>query len=84
MRSFGLMAAIEIVSDKEARKRFPGEGAAAACVRDHAIAGGMMMRAVGDTMILSPPLIWTRETIDMACERISAALDKAETELRKG
>ena len=25
-----------------------------------------MMRATGDTMILSPPLIWTRETIDLA------------------
>jgi putrescine aminotransferase len=26
-------------------------------------------------MILSPPLIWTRETIDMACDRIVTALD---------
>ena len=43
----------------------------------------MMMRAVGDTMILSPPLIWTRKTIDIACERIGAALDRAEKDLRK-
>ena len=35
----------------------------------------MMLRATGDTMILSPPLIWTRETIDLACERILKALD---------
>jgi putrescine---pyruvate transaminase len=42
----------------------------------------MMLRAVGDTMILSPPLIWTKETIDMACERISRALDLAERHLR--
>lgn len=82
-RSFGLMGAIEIVSDKETRKRFDGGGAAAVAVRDHAIAEGMMMRAVGDTMILSPPLIWTRETIDMACDRIVRALDKAEVDLRK-
>lgn len=52
-------------------------------VRDHAIVNGMMMRAVGDTMILSPPLIWTKETIDMAAERISKALDLAEADLRK-
>ena len=51
-------------------------------VRDHAIANGMMLRATGDTMILSPPLIWTRETIDLACERIATALDLAERELR--
>ena len=42
----------------------------------------MMMRAVGDTMILSPPLIWTRETIDLAVGRIVKALDAAEKELR--
>ena len=46
-------------------------------MRDHAIANGMMMRATGDTMILSPPLIWTRETIDLACDRIVKALDLA-------
>lgn len=84
VRSYGLMGAIEIVADKETRERFPGQGAAAARLRDHAIEGGLMMRAVGDTMILSPPLIWTRDTIDMACDRIAAALDKAEGDLRKG
>ena len=51
-------------------------------MRDHAIAGGLMMRATGDTMIMSPPLIWTRQTIDLACERIVKALDLAEAELR--
>jgi putrescine aminotransferase len=53
-------------------------------VRDHAIAQGMMLRATGDTMILSPPLIWTRATIDMACDRIARALDLAEADLRRG
>lgn len=84
VRSFGLLAGIELVKDKQTRERFPGDGAAGVVVRDHAIANGMMMRAVGDTMILSPPLIWTRETIDMAAERISKALDLAEADLRKG
>jgi putrescine---pyruvate transaminase len=83
VRAFGLLAGIEIVKDKETRERFPGEGEAASVVRDHAIANGMMMRAVGDTMILSPPLIWTKETIDMACDRVAKALDLAERDLRK-
>lgn len=83
VRSIGLMAAIEIVKDKDSRARFENGGYAAATVRDHAIANGMMMRAVGDTMILSPPLIWTKDTIDMACERIGKALDLAERDLRK-
>ncbi|MBP0439680.1 aspartate aminotransferase family protein [Tianweitania sediminis] len=76
-RSIGMMAAIEIVKDRNTRERFPGDGSAAVLIRDHAIANGLMMRATGDTMILSPPLIWTRETIDTACERIKSALDAA-------
>jgi len=83
VRSFGLMGAIEIVKDKETRERFPDEGSAAVVVRDHAIANGMMLRATGDTMIMSPPLIWTRQTIDLAVERILKALDRAERDLRK-
>ena len=84
VRSFGLMGAIEIVRDKATKERFEGDGRAAVVVRDHAIASGMMMRATGDTMILSPPLIWTRDTIDLACERIGKALDLTEADLRRG
>jgi putrescine aminotransferase len=83
VRSFGLMGAIEIVKDKATRERFQPEGSAAVVVRDHAIAQGMMMRATGDSMILSPPLIWTRETIDMAGDRIAKALDLAYADLNK-
>ena len=83
VRSFGMLAAIEIVRNKETKERFPNEGSAAVVIRDHAIANGLMMRAVNDTMIMSPPLIWTRETIDMALERVSRALDLAERDLKK-
>ncbi|MBB6464788.1 putrescine aminotransferase [Aminobacter lissarensis] len=82
VRSVGLMGAIEIVKDKATKQRFSPGGSAAVVVRDHAIANGMMMRATGDSMILSPPLIWTRATIDMACDRILKALDLAQADLR--
>jgi putrescine aminotransferase len=83
VRAVGLMGAIEIVSDKAKRSRFEPGGSAAVVVRDHAIGQGMMLRATGDTMIMSPPLIWTRATIDMACERIGKALDLALDDLAK-
>ncbi|MVA97289.1 aminotransferase class III-fold pyridoxal phosphate-dependent enzyme [Nitratireductor sp. CAU 1489] len=82
VRGFGLLAAVEIVKDKKTKTRFDPVGRAAGLVRDHAIANGLMMRAVNDTMILSPPLIWTKETIDMACERIAKALDLARRDLQ--
>jgi putrescine aminotransferase len=83
VRTFGMLAAIEIVKDKGTRERFDSQGSAAETVRDHAIASGLMMRATGNTMILSPPLIWTRETVDLACERIRIALNLALKDLRK-
>ncbi|MGL4404999.1 MAG: aminotransferase, partial [Notoacmeibacter sp.] len=78
VRSFGLLGAIELVKNKQTKERFEGGGMV---VRDHAIANGLMMRAVGNTMIMSPPLIWTRETIDMAMARARKALDLAHRDL---
>ncbi|MFD9896754.1 aspartate aminotransferase family protein [Mesorhizobium sp. UC22_110] len=83
VRSVGLMGGIEIVKDKAAKERYSPAGSAAVTVRDHAIANGLMLRATGDTMILSPPLIWTRDTIDLCCERLGKALDLAKEDLRK-
>ena len=83
VRGFGLLAGIEVVKDPKPLERFEPAGSAAALVRDHSIAEGMMMRAVGDTLILSPPLTWTRETIDEACRIAKVALDKAAQELLK-
>ncbi len=81
VRGFGLMVAIEIVKDKITKARFEPNGFAAGLVRDHSVAAGLMMRAVGEGMILSPPLSWTRETIDEAVRITKVALDKAAQEL---
>ncbi|MBL8584697.1 MAG: aspartate aminotransferase family protein [Rhizobiaceae bacterium] len=81
VRGFGLLGAIEIVKDKATRERFQPAGSAAVVVRDHAVANGLMIRATGDTMIMSPPLIWTRATIDLACGRLKKALDLAARDL---
>ena len=71
VRGFGLLAAIELVADRTTRARVDG---AAERLRDASIANGLMMRAVGETMILSPPLIWTRDTIDEAVAIVRQSL----------
>jgi len=81
VRGFGLLAGIEIVKDRSTRARFEPAGYAAGLVRDYSIKAGLMMRAVGETMILSPPLTWTRETIEEASAIVKSALDKAAKEL---
>jgi putrescine---pyruvate transaminase len=81
VRSFGFLAAIELVKDKKTRERFQGEAGTA--VRDHAISNGLMMRAVGSTMIMSPPLIWNHDMIDLAMRRARKALDLAHRDLTR-
>ena len=77
VRSCGLLGCVELVADKNGPVLFEDTGAAGVVVRDHAISGGLMMRAVRDGMITSPPLSFTKTDIDMLVERLRLALDKS-------
>ena len=44
--------------------------------RAHMFDEGVIMRAVGERMIVAPPLVMTRAEIDEMITRISRALDK--------
>ncbi|MGA9659242.1 MAG: aspartate aminotransferase family protein [Asticcacaulis sp.] len=82
-RSLGLIAAVEIVSEKGTNKRFAGhEGEAGPIVRDLCIKYGLMVRAVRDSIVMSPPLIITEVEIDQIVDTIERALNEAEPVLR--
>lgn len=74
-RGVGLIAALEIVKDKDRREFFPQKGKVGGVCREACIANGLVMRAVGDTMVISPPLVISREEIDELVQRARAALD---------
>ena len=76
-----MMAALELTSDKSARTGF--EGRAGALCREACTDAGLVMRAVADAMIISPPLSITKAEIDMMIERVVIALDSAQTSLKK-
>ncbi len=77
-RSRGLLGALELSPNPATRAPFAGErGAAGAIVRDHCLSHGLMMRAVGDTMIVSPPLVISHSEIDLLVERARQGLDDA-------
>lgn len=69
VRGKGLMAALELVSDRAAKK--PADKALMARVAEGAYQAGVMIRVSGNNIILSPPLILT--SADIA--RIAAAID---------
>ncbi|MDV7103659.1 aspartate aminotransferase family protein [Vibrio sp. TH_r3] len=74
-RSKGMVAAIELVSDKTTNQRFEKEMEMGTVCRENCLKSGLIMRAVGDTMIVSPPLIITETEIDLLIERVKQALD---------
>ena len=82
-RSLGLIGAVEIVSRKGTNQRFPGPvGKAGVLVRDLCIQNGLMIRAVRDSLVMSPPLVITHAEIDLMVDIIRRSLDEAEPQLR--
>ncbi len=64
VRGKGLLAAIELVKDKTHRTFFPRELDVGTQCRNHCFSNGLVMRAIRDTMVLSPPLIISRDEVD--------------------
>jgi putrescine aminotransferase len=76
VRSVGLLGAIELVADKRTRRRFDNPGRVGLICRDHFFREGFIMRAVFDTMVTAPPLIWTDAQFQEAETIIGRCLDK--------
>jgi putrescine---pyruvate transaminase len=82
VRTVGLLGAIELVADKRTRRRFDNPGRVGLICRDHFFREGFIMRAVWDTMVCAPPLIWTEEQFEEAGKVIQSALDKTLSDVR--
>ena len=74
VRGVGLLGAIELVQDKATRKRYEGRGAGMIC-RQFCFDSGLIMRAVGDTMIIAPPLVISKDEIDELVTKARKCLD---------
>jgi len=74
-RSVGLIGALELVRDKGSRRFFDNRGEVGAICRDFCFQNGLIMRAVRDTMIVSPPLVISREQLDELAEKAWRCLD---------
>ena len=82
-RSLGLIGAVEIIAEKGTNKRFGGApGKAGPIVRDLCIQNGLMIRAIRDTLVMSPPLTISHAEIDRMLGIIRQSLDEAEPKLR--
>ncbi len=73
VRGRGLMACIEMVADKAARTALPRTSDLPQRVAREAYRRGAMVRISGGNMILSPPLVITREEVDHLVDILDAS-----------
>ena len=71
----GLLAGIALVQDKSTRTLYPDNIDIGLVCRDHCFENGLIMRAVGSRMVLSPPLVITHDQIDELCEKARLCFD---------
>ena len=81
VRGLGLFAAVELVKDQATREHFPPEAGI-----DNQVAGiarelGVFVRPLGGTILIGPPLIFTRAHAERTVEVIASALDRVERRL---
>ena len=76
VQTCGLMGAVQIVKDKASGTPFPSELGVGMVCRGHCFANGLVMRAVGDRMIIAPPLVITRAQIDELVGLVRKCLDQ--------
>ena len=74
-RSLGLMGALELVADKRTLAPFAKEGDTGLICREFCFREGLIMRAVRDCMIVSPPLVISDDEIDELVRLARRCLD---------
>ena len=73
----GMMGSIALTPDKSARAAFKADaGTVGYMVRERCFANNLVMRHVGDRMIISPPLVISKGEIDLLIERAWQSLDE--------
>ena len=80
----GMMGSIALTPNKTNRARFLApSGTVGYICRERCFANNLIMRHVGDRMIISPPLIIDKEQIDILIERAWKSLDEGMTNVKE-
>lgn len=74
IRGAGLIAGIELVADKATRRPLEPTGQLGAAIFARAHEHGLIVRAIGDTIALCPPLIITADQVEDIVARLVATL----------
>ncbi len=75
VRGVGLMAAVELVKNKETKEPFDATAGIGAYLAKRAMEHGLIVRAIGDVIAFSPPLVITAAEIELLLSRFEHALN---------
>ena len=79
----GMMASLALTPHKASRARFASDpGVVGYICREICFGNNLIMRHVGDRMIISPPLVLTTDEIDILIDRAWKSLDMAHEKLK--
>nr|WP_315479261.1 aspartate aminotransferase family protein [uncultured Rhodoferax sp.] len=78
----GFVGGLVLVKNKKSKERFKDDDGVGMLCRGHCFGNGLIMRAVGDRMIIAPPLVMTRSDIDEMMRLIYLALDLTQRDLK--
>lgn len=81
-QSCGFVAGLILVKDKATKTLFDASAGVGMICRNHCFNNGVIMRAVGDRMIIAPPLVMTTGEIDEMVSLIRVALDLTHRDLK--
>ena len=74
-RGVGMVGALELVKDKNNKTPYPSDQNVGTICRDFCFNNGLIMRAVGDAMIICPPLVISQSEINELIEKAKLCLD---------
>ena len=77
----GLVASLQLAEAPAERRRFANGGDVGTICRDFCFNGNLIMRATGDRMLLSPPLVISRPEIDELVSKAKKAVDATAQQL---
>lgn len=77
VRGTGLIAGVEFVADKKTKRAFATPGQVGSRVFGFAQENGLIVRAIGDTVALCPPLIITEDQVHQVVDRLKKSIDQA-------
>jgi putrescine---pyruvate transaminase len=80
----GLVAGIQLAEEPAARRRFANGDEVGMICRDFCFNGDLIMRATGDRMLLSPPLVISHDEIDEIVAKARTAIDATARQLKVG